>query len=312
MTLHAALLMNDPASFNPHTDSTIMLGLEAQQRGYALHYFQPHQLSLHHDKHVTAQGARPITFFNDTSHFFDREPAVDLPLSRVDVTLLRHDPPYNIGYLNPTYLLEKVGCYVTNNPAAIRNFPEKISPFLFHDYMPDTVITRSAEVIQEFAGQHAAIILKPLYGFGGRAVFKTGKDEVNFHAIIEQLLSAGDDPIVVQQFLPEVKDKDARILLVDGEAKAAIGRLPSEGEIRANFRVGGTAAQMELSSRQQEICDRVGTWLKEQDIIFCGLDLIGDYLTEINITCPTGLRAAESLYGLNVASDIWDAIEKRL
>jgi len=225
--------------------------------------------------------------------------------------LLRQDPPFNMTYLSTTYLLEQVmsEALVVNNPVAVRNFPEKIFPTLLEHYMPPTLITADVRAIEDFRRDEKDIVIKPLYGFGGRAVLRIKPDDQNFHALMEMNFTNNKEPVMVQRFLPEVTTGDRRIIMLDGEVAAIFGRSPADDDIRANMRVGGTAVKADLTAKQASMCEELGEMLREEGILFSGVDMIGDYLTEINTTSPTGLAAANALYGTRLESNFWDVVE---
>lgn len=309
--MRIAFQMDDPAGFNPRTDSTVMLGMEAQARGHELYYYLPSQLSAHGQ--VLMAQAHPIRFFDDTQRWYDAGPAAPLALSDVNIILMRNDPPFDMRYLTPIWLLDHLpaSVQVFNPPAYVRAHPEKTAILAFADLIPPTLISRHEQEILHFATEQQHIVIKPLFGYGGRSVFVFSATDSNLPTFLEHYFTHSAEPLMAQRFLPEVKTEDRRIILVDGAVGAVVGRIPAGESIRANFRVGGTAAAAELSPRQALICDRVGEAMHSAGVVFAGLDLIGDYLTEINITSPTGLRAAQALYGINLAKDIWDAIERR-
>jgi glutathione synthase len=312
MTRRVAIQMDPVGSINPKSDSTLALGLEAQKRGYHLYYYTPDQLALRGGV-VTALAHR-IQFFDDMQRWFELGESVRIDLAQMDVVLLRQDPPFDMTYLSTTYLLERVHprTLVVNNPASVRNRPEKEFPFEFSEFMPPTLVTASAAEIAHFRDEFKDIVIKPLYGYGGRSVFRLKPDDDNFHALMETLFSNSSEPVMAQSFLPEVRTGDRRIILADGKLAGAIGRIPAADEIRANFRVGGSAAKVELTSRQRDICDALDPVLRSEGIIFAGIDVIGDYLTEINITSPTGIRPINAAMGIAVEAILWDAIEKYL
>jgi glutathione synthase len=234
-------------------------------------------------------------------------------LRSMDVVLMRQDPPFDMSYITATHLLEtlKGKVAVWNDPAAVRNAPEKMSILGFHQYMPPTLISRDPATIAEFAAQHEAIVAKPLYGYGGRSVFKLSRGDSNLDTLLEHWSEANKEPLMWQQFRPEVTNQDKRVLFIDGKVEGVFGRAPAENSIRANMRVGGKPIAAELYKKQQEICDALSPFLKAQGLMLAGIDLIGDYLTEINVTSPTGFRAAERLYGINLAAKFWDAVENQ-
>lgn len=312
MALRVAIQMDHIESIKPQTDSTLLLALEAQGRGHKIWYYMPEHLSMAGDK-ITAR-ANHISFFDDHKKYHELGAEEKIDLNNMDVVLLRQDPPFNMTYLTTTYILERLSpkVLVTNNPASVRNLPEKIFPVQFAQYMPPTLISADIAEIASFRDAQGEIVVKPLYGYAGRSVVHLKKGDNNFAAIMEIMFAGGKEPLMAQKFLPEVKTGDRRVIFADGKVAGAMARLPAEGEIRANFRVGGTAAKAELSAKQKEICEAIGPALKKRDIIFAGVDLIGDWLTEINITSPTGIPAMNRLYGKKIESEIWDAIEARM
>jgi glutathione synthase len=309
MTLRVAIQMDPIESINPKSDSTLLLGVEAIRRSYEVWHYTPGALSVR-DGSVSAR-ARRITFYDNAERYHEFGEARTLNLHDMDVVLLRQDPPFDMGYITSTYVLDMLApkTLVVNNPTSVRNRVEKLFPVMFRKFMPPTLISGNATDIAAFGKEHKDIVLKPLYGFGGRSVFRTGVGDGNFQALLEMLLAKDEGPLVAQKFLPEVKDGDRRIVMIDGKISGAIGRIPAQGEIRANMRVGGTPAKAELTKRQRDICDAVGLVLKKEGLLFVGLDTIGDWLTEINITSPTGIRAINNLYGVNLEREFWDVVE---
>lgn len=311
MGLQVALQMDSLAGINPKGDSTLLIGLEAQRRGHTLYYYTPDKLS-DRDGILTASGYR-VTLHDNPDHYYDLGDALTITLSDMDVVLLRQDPPFDMTYLTTTYLLETLpsSTLVVNDPASVRNHPEKLFPTLLRQYMPETLISADTKEIERFWRDHKDIVMKPLYGFGGRSVlrFKAGDD--NFHTVMEMQFSHSKEPWMIQRFLPEVKSGDRRIILMNGEVEGVLGRIPAEGEIRANLRVGGSPAQARLTPKQKEICEALGPMLRDKGLLFAGVDMIGDYLTEINLTSPTGLRQIQQLYGTKPEATLWDAIEQR-
>ena len=235
-------------------------------------------------------------------------------LSDLDVVLLRQDPPFDMSYITTTHLLERIHpkTLVVNDPASVRNAPEKVLVLDFLDLMPPTLVTRNAEDVKGFRAEHKDIIIKPLYGNGGAGVFRLGPDDTNFNSLIELFQTVFREPFMVQQYRPEVREGDKRIILVDGEVAGAINRVPASGETRSNLHVGGTAKPTKLTKRDEEICARLGPQLKKRGLLFTGIDVIGPYLTEINVTSPTGIRQVKQFGGADIAALIWDAIEAKL
>ncbi len=311
MSLKVAVQMDPIASINAKSDSTLAIAIEAQKRGHELYYYTPDTLSdLNGD--ITARAQR-IKLFADHVHYYEFiGEQQKLDLSTMDVVLLRQDPPFHMTYLTTTYLLEMLpgNTLVVNRPASVRNYPEKLFPMLLRQYMPETLISADPLEIEKFYVHHKDIIIKPLYGHGGRSIFRFKEEDGNFHTLLELQFSASKEPVVVQRFLPEVKTEDRRIVLIDGQVEGVLGRIPTGHEIRANLRVGGTAANVKLTPKQEEVCQAIGPILKEKGILFAGLDMIGDYLTEVNTTSPTGLVSITQLYGIKVEEKLWEAIER--
>ena len=309
MALRVAIQMDPLESINSKSDSTLLIAREAQARGHDIFYYNPEHLT-YREGSVIARG-RKVKFLDDTEKFYALGDAWHEPLHDMDVILLRQDPPFNMTYLSTTYLLEQVmtEALVVNNPVAVRNFPEKIFPTLLEHYMPPTLITADVQAIEAFRRDEKDIIIKPLYGFGGRAVLRIKPDDQNFHALMEMLFSTSKEPVMVQRFLPEVATEDKRVIMLDGEVAGVLGRIPAQDDIRANMRVGGTPAIAALSEKQLAMCEELGEMLREEGILFAGVDLIGDYLTEVNTTSPTGMVAINKLYGAKLESAFWDVVE---
>ena len=311
MSLNVAVQMDPIERINIRGDSTFALLLEAQRRGYALSYYTPDRLALA-DTKVSA-AVRPLTV-RDTpgDHFTLGEPRVT-DLSTLDVVLLRQDPPFDLAYISTTHMLERIHpqTLVVNDPAHVRNAPEKVFVTEFPDLMPPTLITRDLDAIKAFRAQHGDIVMKPLYGKGGEAVFRLAREDLNFGSLYDLFATMFREPWVVQRFLPEVKNGDKRIILVDGEFAGAVNRVPATDDLRSNMVRGGSPKATDLTAREREICARLGPALRERGLLFVGIDVIGDFLTEINVTSPTGIRAIKNLGGPDVAALIWDSIEKK-
>ena len=312
MPLNVAIQMDAVATINPRGDSSLLLGIEAGKRGHTLYYYTPETLT-YREGNVTAH-AYPVTFFADPANYYTLGEPLLLDLKTMDVVLLRQDPPFNMTYITTTHILEMLApkTLVVNDPASVRNHPEKLFPLQFRQFMPPTLITADLRDIEHFRTQYKDIIIKPLYGHGGRSILRIKPDDDNLPALMEMHLAASREPLMVQVFLPEVKTGDRRIILIDGKIGGIMGRIPAEHEIRANFRAGGSPAKAELTKKQREICEALGPLFKEKGLIFVGLDVIGDYLTEINITSPTGMVQMNALNGTKLQADIWDAIEGRV
>ena len=312
MKLSVAVQMDPIASINPRGDSTFALMLAAQDRGHTLRYYTPDTLSLR-DNVVTASVAPVEVFDKEKGQHFALGEFARVDLSTFDVVLMRQDPPFDMNYTTLTHLLERIHpkTFVVNPPATVRNAPEKILVTEFPELMPPTLITRDRAMIHAFRKEHGNIILKPLYGNGGAGVFHIGDGDMNLSSLIELFEQSFREPFMVQRYLPEVRKGDKRIILVDGEPVAGLNRVPMEGEARSNMHAGGRPELSELTEREREICAIIGPALKERDMIFVGIDVIGGYLTEINVTSPTGIREVKRFGGPDIAPMIWDAIEKR-
>ena len=292
-------------------DSTFAMLLEAEARGHDIFYYTPDRLALD-GSILKATGATLHVRDNKSNHFTLSDPRV-VDLSTMDVVLLRQDPPFDMGYITTTHLLERIHpkTLVVNDPAHVRNAPEKIWVLDFEDLMPPTMVARNLEDIKLFRQRHDDIIVKPLYGNGGAGVFRIRPGDTNLGSLIELFHSANREALMIQQYRPEVRSGDKRIILIDGEVAGAINRVPSEGETRSNMHVGGKPVPTDLTPRDLEICARLGPELKRRGLIFTGIDVIGPYLTEINVTSPTGIRQVKAFGGDDIAGLIWDAIEKR-
>jgi glutathione synthase len=310
--LKIAVQMDPIASINPAGDSTFAMMLEAQARGHRIDYYVAQSLGLR-DNVVSAEVA-PITVFDKPKgeHFALGEFA-RADLSTYDVVLMRQDPPFDMNYITISHILERLHpkTFVVNPPAAVRNAPEKILVTEFPQLMPPTLVTRDRALIHAFRREHGNIILKPLYGNGGAGVFFLQEGDQNLASLIELFEQSFREPFMVQKYLPDVRKGDKRIIIVDGEPVGAINRVPADGEARSNMHVGGRPELIDLTERDREICATIGPALKERDMIFVGIDVIGDYLTEINVTSPTGIREIKRFGGPDIAVLIWDAIEKR-
>ena len=293
-------------------DSTFALALEAQGRGHTLLYYDPRDLTFR-DGLVTAR-CRPLAVRDTRGDHFTLGDASTIALSDADVVLMRQDPPFDMAYITATHILERIHpqTLVVNDPFHVRNAPEKLFVTLFKDLMPPTLITSDREEIKSFRAEHRDIILKPLYGNGGAGVFRVKDDDENLGAMLEMFTVFYREPVIVQRYVPEVREGDKRILLVDGDFAGAINRVPAHGEARSNMHVGGRPEATELTERDAEICKSIGPELKARGLIFAGIDVIGSYLTEINVTSPTGIREVQRFGGPDVAALVWDAIERRL
>jgi glutathione synthase len=293
-------------------DSTFALTLEAQSRGHKLWYYLPKHL-VQRDGKISAR-AQELTVRNERGNHFTLGAQQTLDLAAMDVVLLRQDPPFDMGYITTTHILERLPkrVVVVNDPYWVRNSPEKIFVTEFPDLMPPTLITSDAEVIRAFRAEHGEIVVKPLYGNGGAGVFRVQPQDENLNTIMEFFAAFVREPMMVQRYVPQVRQGDKRIILVDGEVVGAINRVPAHGEARSNMHVGGRPEKTALTPREREICNRIGPELKRRGMIFTGIDVIGGYLTEINVTSPTGIWEIRRFDGTDVAALIWDAIEKKI
>src|SRR5690349_22141747 len=310
MSLKIAVQMDPIERINIKGDSTFALLLEAQKRGHQLSYYTPDRLSLR-DGRVFATVER-LTVRDQAGDHFTLGPSQRTELTDFDVILLRQDPPFDLAYITSTHLLERIhpGTLVVNDPLAVRNAPEKMFVMEFPDLMPPTLITRDLTEIKAFREEHGDIVMKPLYGKGGEAVFRLAKEDLNFGSLYDLFTVTFREQWVVQKFLPAVKDGDKRILLVDGEFAGAVNRVPAPDDLRSNMVRGGIPKETELSARDREICARIAKPLRERGLLFVGIDVIDGFLTEINVTSPTGIRAIKNLGGPDVAAMIWDVVEK--
>ena len=312
MPLRVACQMDPIERIDIRGDSTFAILLEAQKRGHDLFYYTPPNLALHGTR-LLARGETLKVTDKLGAHYKLSEPRTE-DLSNWDVVLLRQDPPFDMAYITTTHLLERIQpeTLVVNDPAHVRNAPEKIFVLDFLDLMPPTIITRSLADVQAFRAEMKDVILKPLYGNGGAAIFRIAPDDTNAASLVELFQTVFREPFMVQQYRPEIKDGDKRIILVEGEIAGAINRLPQKGETRSNLHVGGTAQPTKLTARDEEICARLGPELKKRGLLFAGIDVIGPYLTEINVTSPTGIRQVKDFGGADISALIWDAIEAKV
>jgi glutathione synthase len=312
MHLNVAVQMDPIERINIRGDSTFALLLEAQQRAFTLSYYTPDRLVLADGK--VSAAVRPLTVRDAAGdHFTLGEPRVT-DLSTFDVVLLRQDPPFDLAYISTTHMLERIHprTLVVNDPAHVRNAPEKVFVMEFPELMPPTLITRDLDAIKAFRAAHGDIVMKPLYGKGGEAVFRLAREDLNFGSLYDLFATMLREPWVVQKFLPAVKDGDKRIILVDGEFAGAVNRVPAADDLRSNMVRGGVPKATDLTQREREICTRLGPALRERGLLFVGIDVIDGFLTEINVTSPTGIRAIKNLGGPDVAALIWDKIEAKL
>ena len=312
MALNVAVQMDPIDKINIAGDSTFALLLEARARGHKLLYYTPDKLSLSEGRVVAA--AAPLEVRDVKGEHFTLGGTQTMDLAGLDVILLRQDPPFDIAYITSTHLLEHLQpiVLIVNDPASVRNAPEKLFVMNFPQLMPPTLITRDKEAIEAFLDAHGEAVMKPLHGHGGAAVFKITRRDPNFGSLYDLFAASFREPWVVQRFLPQVAKGDKRIILVDGVAAGAVNRVPADNDIRSNLARGGAAAAAEFTAREREICAVIGPELKRRGLLFAGIDVIDGYLTEINVTSPTGIRAIKNLGGPDLAVAIWDAIEAQL
>jgi glutathione synthase len=310
--LRIACQMDPVERIDIRGDSTFALLLEAQHRGHELFYYTPNHLALLGNQ-LVAQGSS-ITVHDVIEKHYVINDARTVDLATFDVVLLRQDPPFDMAYITSTHLLERIHpkTLVVNDPAHVRNAPEKLWVLDFQDLMPPTIVTRQLADVEAFRGIHKDIIIKPLYGNGGASIFRIKPDDSNLASLVELFQTVFREPFMVQEYRHEVRAGDKRIILVDGEVAGALNRVPAANETRSNLHVGGTAAAVDLTPRDLEICARLAPELKRRGLIFTGIDVIGPYLTEINVTSPTGIRQIKAFGGADIASLIFDVIEQRV
>ena len=312
MGLAVAIQMDPIDTINIDADSTFALALEAQARGHALYHYLPQALTLRGGR-LYASG-RPLEVFRRHGNHHRFGDFEELDLAGFDIVLMRQDPPFDMAYITATHLLELLpegGPLVVNDPASVRNAPEKLFVLRFGELMPPTLLTLDVDQIRAFWREHGDIIMKPLFGNGGAGVVHLRPGDDNLGSLLEMYASVYREPVMVQRYLPEVRQGDKRIILVEGEPVGAVNRVPPDGEARANLHVGGRARKTVLTAREREICAAIGPSLRAQGLVFVGIDVIGDYMTEINVTSPTGIQEIARLDGVDLATNIWDAIEAR-
>ena len=311
MSLKVAIQMDPIGPINIDGDSTFRIMEEAQARGHSLFYYTPDKLAFQEGR-VTAKGW-PVTVQRVHGDHFRLGDEIEVDLSDFDVLWLRQDPPFDMGYITTTHILDMIhpDTLVVNDPFWVRNYPEKLLVLNFPDLTPPTMIARDLETLKEFRARHGDVILKPLYGNGGAGVFKLSQGDSNLASLHEMFAGINREPLIMQKFLPDVSKGDKRVILVDGEPVGAINRVPAAGETRSNMHVGGRPEKVDLTERDLEICAAIGPLLREKGQVFVGIDVIGDWLAEINVTSPTGLQELERFEGTNVTAKIWEAIEAR-
>ena len=316
--LKVAVQMDPMESIGIDGDSTFALMLEAEARGHTLWHYEVRQMSLREgrrDGHPALERlmaqARPVRVRREKGNHFTAGPASLLDLGTMDVVLMRQDPPFDMAYITATHMLEHIQpqVLVVNDPASVRNAPEKVLVTQFPELMPPTLIAWDLDAIRAFRLEHRDIVVKPLFGNGGAGVFRIREDDENLASLLEMHFARSREPLMFQRYEPAVRIGDKRIILIDGEPLGAINRVPAQGEARSNMHVGGRAEKSTLTLRDREICARIGPKLRELGLLFVGIDVIGDYLTEINVTSPTGLQEVARFDGTNLAGAIWDRIE---
>ncbi len=311
MSLKIAIQMDPIDHIDINADSSFRIAEEAQARGHSLFYYTPDKLAFEEGR-VTARGW-PLTVRREVGNHFDLGPETTVDLADWDVVWLRQDPPFDMGYITTTHLLDLIHpkTLVVNDPFWVRNYPEKLLVLQFPELTPPTTIARDLDTLKAFKAKHEDIILKPLYGNGGAGVFRLDAQDRNLASLHELFSGINREPLIAQKFLPDVSAGDKRVILVDGDPVGAINRVPAKGETRSNMHVGGRPEKVGLSARDIEICEAIGPLLRDKGQIFVGIDVIGGMLTEINVTSPTGIQELERFDEINVAAKIWQAIEKR-
>jgi glutathione synthase len=311
MTLKIAVQMDPIEAIDIAGDSTFALMLEAQGRGHELFEYHADTLALRDGK-LSATGA-DVKVCDEAGRHFEKSQNRTVPLDDYDALLMRQDPPFDMNYITYTHMLEAIhpNTLVVNDPAEVRNAPEKLYVLQYNEFIPPTLISRDPQRLSEFRQEYGDIILKPLYGNGGAGVFRLAHGDENFASLMEMFTQSFREPFIAQQYLSDVKNGDKRIILVDGEAVGAINRVPAAGETRSNMHVGGRPEPADLTDREREICTRIGPDLKKRGLIFVGIDVIGDYMTEINVTSPTGIREVKKFGGADIAALVLDAVEAR-
>ena len=311
MSLKVAVQMDPIARINIRGDSTFAMLLEAQARGHSISYYTPdHMAQRGRDVFATV---RPLSVRDKEGDHFELGDSSRVNLASFDVILLRQDPPFDLAYISTTHMLERIhpNTLVVNDPAEVRNAPEKIMVMEFTDLMPPTLISRDLDEIKAFRAEHGDVVMKPLFGHAGGAVFRLTAEDLNFGSLYDLFATMFREPWVIQKFIPEVKAGDKRILLVEGEFAGAVNRVPAADDLRSNMARGGAAQATELSPREREICARLGPELRKRGLLFVGIDVINGNLTEINVTSPTGIRAIQRLGGPDAAAKLWDCIEAK-
>ena len=312
MTLSIAIQMDSIEHIDIKSDSTFVMALEAEARGYKNYHYLAKNLTFKNGK-VTALANELNVRYQENNHFTLKDPEI-ITLTNFDVILMRQDPPFDMTYITATHLLEKIHpkTVVVNNPAEVRNAPEKIFVTEFPDLMPPTLITRNRQEAVHFRTEYKDLIIKPLYGNGGSGIFRIKPNDENFNSLLEMFEAFYREPYILQRYESAVRNGDKRIILIDGKPVGAVNRVPADGESRSNLHVGGTAKKSSLTKRDLEICDAIGPTLKERGLIFVGIDVIGNYITEINVTSPTCIQEINCFNGVNIEKDLWDVIESKV
>ena len=311
MSLHIAIQMDPILEINVNTDSTFALILEAIKRNYIVYVYEPDSLTYKFND-IYAKGQKILSAKKNKNQHVTLSPDIEIKLSECDIVLMRQDPPFNMSYITATYLLDQLDTLVLNNPTEVRNCPEKLFVTRFPYLMPNTIITRNTSDIYSFLDQHKEIIIKPLYGNGGTGIFYFKEKSINFETLLEALLDGSKEPIIIQEFLPNVTLGDKRIILFDGKPVGAVNRVPKSGEIRSNIHVGGTAKKTTLNKQDMKICETIGPELKNRGLFFAGIDVINGKLTEINVTSPTCIQEIEKFNGTNISKIFWDNIIEKV
>jgi glutathione synthase len=311
MSLAVAIQMDPIESINIDADSTFMMALEGQRRGHALFHYLPQHLSFRNGRLYAR--VRPLEVRREYGNHFSFGSEQTIDLATMDLVLMRQDPPFDMAYITATHLLEHIqaSTLVVNDPVHVRNAPEKLFVTHFPDLMPPTLITSDKAEVLSFRAEYKDIIVKPLFGNGGAGVFHLKPDDENLGSLLEMFTQLYREPVIIQKYLAEIRQGDKRIILIDGEPGGAVSRIPVSGEARANFHAGGGAQKTTLTSRERDICAAIGPTLREKGLVFVGIDVIGDYLTEINVTSPTGIQEINKLDGVQLEVTLWDAMERR-
>lgn len=317
MTYRVAVQMDWIGDVHIKGDSTFALMLEAQSRGYELYTYHPSALAYEESpgKRTLTAKAQKVSVQDKEGDHFKILDEVSLDLTEVDFILMRQDPPFDMGYITATYILEQLpefskrNVIIMNDPKGVRDAPEKLVAMRFPQFFPPTLVSADPEALNDFRKEHQDIIVKPLYGNGGAGIFHISPDNENFRSLLDMHFATSNEPLMIQRYEKAVRKGDKRIVLVDGKPVGALNRIPSKGDSRSNLHVGGKAEKCTLTKRDMEVCEGIGPYLRENGLVFVGIDMIGDYLTEINVTSPTGLRGIDDFDGINTAGLVWDALK---